>query len=182
MNIYQKIVSLKEELIPIGKIKREEIIAVVQPLLVKYNLVIKPDVDNYKYENQEASFKAIYEIVDAEDSNLESILIKVPAGGFDQEGKGRATYMASTGAYRQALQQIFSIPIEEDFALSNNNDFTQGNNEQDDFSVQHDFQDAQPTAQVTNGNSENSTQEQTNREVNVNELTDSDIDREFESF
>ena len=40
--IYQKIVNIMEELVPIGKIKREEITTVMQPLLVKHKIVIKP--------------------------------------------------------------------------------------------------------------------------------------------
>ena len=118
--IYQKIVNIMEELVPIGKIKREEITSIMQPLLAKYKLVIKPsEVIDYKHINQEASFKMKYEIVDADDSELQSIYLEVPGGGCDQESKGRATYMATTGAYRQALQQLFSIQILDELYQGN---------------------------------------------------------------
>lgn len=79
--IYQKIVSIMEELVPIGKIKRDEIVTVMQPLLVKYKIVVKPiEVIDYKCINQEASFKMKYEIVDAEDNELRSVLVELPAG------------------------------------------------------------------------------------------------------
>ena len=62
--IYQKIVNIMEELVPIGKIKREEITSIMQPLLAKYKLVIKPsEVIDYKHINQEASFKMKYETI-----------------------------------------------------------------------------------------------------------------------
>lgn len=79
--IYQKIVNIMEELVPIGKIKREEITTVMQPLLVKHKIVIKPqEVIDFKCINQEACFKMKYEIIDAEDNELKSILVELPAG------------------------------------------------------------------------------------------------------
>lgn len=79
--LYQKIINIMEELIPIGKIRRDEIATVMQPLLVKHKIVIKPqEVIDFKCINQEASFKMKYELVDAEDNELKSILIEVPAG------------------------------------------------------------------------------------------------------
>lgn len=79
--IYEKIVKIMDELIPIGKIKREDITSVMQPLLCKNKIVIKPsEVIDYKFVNQEASFKMKYEIIDAEDEELQSINIEVPGG------------------------------------------------------------------------------------------------------
>ena len=138
--IYQKIVNIMEELVPIGKIKREEITSIMQPLLAKYKLVIKPsEVIDYKHINQEASFKLKYEIVDAEDSELQSINLEVPGGGCDQESKGRATYMALTGAYRQALQQLFSIQIYDE--LYQGNVFNYENGSENVFPEIHEFKD-----------------------------------------
>ena len=138
--IYQKIVNIMEELVPIGKIKREEITSIMQPLLAKYKLVIKPsEVIDYKHINQEASFKLKYEIVDAEDSELQSINLEVPGGGCDQESKGRATYMALTGAYRQALQQLFSIQIYDE--LYQGNVFNYENSSENVFPEIHEFKD-----------------------------------------
>lgn len=138
--IYKKIVNIMEELVPIGKIKREEITSIMQPLLAKYKLVIKPsEVIDYKHINQEASFKLKYEIVDADDSELQSIYLEVPGGGCDQESKGRATYMALTGAYRQALQQLFSIQIFDE--LYQGNVFNAENSSEYNFPEVHEFKD-----------------------------------------
>lgn len=181
--LYEKIIKIMEELIPIGKIKREEISTVMQPLLAKYKLVIKPsEVIEYKYINQEASFKIKYEIIDAENNELKSILIEVPGGGFDQEGKGRATYMASTGAYRQALQQLFVIQIEDELSQINNNI---GSNIQEDFTSYHEFQDTEQNETISSENTqniENINNEQIIQSVNIEELTNNDIDREFANF
>lgn len=171
--IYQKIVNIMEELVPIGKIKREEITSIMQPLLAKYKLVIRPsEVIDYKYVNQEASFKLKYEIVDADDSELQSINLEVPGGGFDQEGKGRATYMATTGAYRQALQQLFAIQIVDELSQGNVTGFGADNSGENNFPVIHEFEDAKTNIPKQNQmpqttNTQNS-QEQT---VNSNEIT-----------
>lgn len=79
--IYQKIIDIMDELVPMGKIRREEITSVMQPLLAKHKLTIRPmEIADYKHINQEASFKVKYEIVDAEDSELQSIYVEVPGG------------------------------------------------------------------------------------------------------
>ena len=105
-----------------------------------------------------------YELIDTEDKELKSIIIQIPGGGFDQDGKGRATYMASTGAYRQALQQIFSIPIEEE-SQQNNVDY----NDLNGFSPFDEFQDSK-------------SKENINEEKSIEELTDEDIEAEFAKF
>ena len=93
--IYQKIINVMEDIIPLGKIKREDIVPKLLPILTKYKIAIRPaEVTDYKYMNQEASFIMKYELIDTEDKELKSIIIQIPGGGFDQDGKGRATYMA----------------------------------------------------------------------------------------
>lgn len=193
--IYNKVTEIMTELIPIGKIRREEITTVMQPLLAKYKLVLKPaEISEYKFANQESSFKVKYELVDAEDANLSSIMMEVPGGGSDQEGKGRSTYMASTGAYRQALQQLFAIQIEDELYQQNVNDFDNG---PDDFTPVHDFEDSeniQPkqvqnnvnnTNNINNANVlsiPNNTVVQNEPVLDMDNLTDTMIDEEFADF
>lgn len=179
--IYKKIVSIMKDLASNGKIKREEITTVIQALLTKYQLVIKPtEVMDYKFINQEASFKIKYEIVDAEDEALSSIFVEVPGGGFDQEGKGRATYMASTGAYRQALQQLFSIQIDEELIFKDNADIDGNEKNVEDFPMQFDdFQETETNSEITIDDKEKSN---TIEDKEVDELTMEDIDNEFADF
>ena len=81
--VYQKIIEIMEEIQAFGKIKREEIVPTLSPLLTKYKLSIKPaETNEYKYVNQEASFLAKYELVDTEDPELQSIIVEVPARRF----------------------------------------------------------------------------------------------------
>lgn len=106
--------------------------------------------------------------------------------GFDQEGKGRSTYMALTGAYRQALIQIFSIPTEDEFSQSNNNEHKLKQDEQDefeDFSSLDEFQEseANETPQVVNSKNLSS-EDIRNHNINVDEITVTDIDNEFANF
>lgn len=171
--IYQKIVNIMEELVPIGKIKREEITSIMQPLLAKYKLVIKPsEVIDYKHINQEASFKMKYEIVDAEDNELQSIYLEVPGGGFDQESKGRATYMALTGAYRQALQQLFSIQIFDELYQVNATGLGLDNSDENNFLAIHEFEDAKPNVLEQNSPAQTiNVQNPQNVIVNSNEIT-----------
>lgn len=78
--IYKKINEIMNEIIPLGKIKREEIVPKLLPLLAKYNIVIKPaEVTDYTYREQESSFISKYEIVDTEENELSSIIVQVPA-------------------------------------------------------------------------------------------------------
>lgn len=186
--LYQKIINIMEELIPIGRIRRDEITTVMQPLLVKHKIVVKPqEVIDFKCIDQGASFRMKYELIDAEDNELKSILIEVAAGGFDQEGKGRATYMALTGAYRQALQQIFSIQIEDELFQQSNNANIQNDNEQEGFSPL--FDDGQQSEPVTTNTNNNQNTQVTNiqnipnnQPVNPNEITNDYIDRELADF
>lgn len=164
--IYKKIVDIMNEIIPLGKIKREEIVPMLLPLLAKHKIAIKPaEVSDYKYSNQEASFLAKYELVDTED-NLESMIIQLPGGGCDSENKGRATYMASTGIYRQMLQQVFAIPIEEDNGVNTSQTRTEENSERNVYEFD----------EFANEN------EETQEQKDIAEFTDDDIDAEFAGF
>ena len=188
--IYEKIAEIMKELSTQEKIKREDITKVMQPLFAKYMLVLRPvEVVDYKFENQEASFKIKYELVDAEEkNNLQSIFLEVPGGGYDQEGKGRSTYMASTGAYRQAIQQLFAIQIEDELSQINSG-FTSDEN----APTFHEFQDSDKTDGKENtGNvidirnntnfTEQKQEKNDNTVSNMDEITDEEIDREFAEF
>ena len=184
--IYQKIVNIMEELVPIGKIKREEITSIMQPLLAKYKLVIKPsEVIDYKHINQEASFKLKYEIVDAEDSELQSINLEVPGGGCDQESKGRATYMALTGAYRQALQQLFSIQIYDE--LYQGNVFNYENSSENVFPEIHEFKDdkennVEQIRTVPTTNIQEETVVENRTIIETTEITEDYLENEFANY
>ncbi len=81
--IYKKIIEIMNEIATLGKIKRDEIVPTLLPLLAKYKMAIKPaTVSEYKYMNQEASFIAKYELVDTEDQELQSLMVEVPARRF----------------------------------------------------------------------------------------------------
>lgn len=185
--IYQKIAEIMMELSEIGKIKREEIVPIMLPLLAKNKIVIKPgEITDYKFIDNKSSFVASYELVDTEvqaeantndSSQYESIIVQLPAGGCDQEGKGRSTYMASTGVYRQVLQQVFAIPIlePEDENNNNNNNNNEVNNENinnENGSIQ-DFEEFEEDDSVT--------QNQENTKT-VEDLTVEDIDQQFANF
>ncbi len=78
--LYKKIIEIMTEIKSCGRIKREDIVPILLPLLAKYKISIKPaEVSDYKYINQEASFIVKYELVDTEDPELQSILVQVPA-------------------------------------------------------------------------------------------------------
>lgn len=95
--------------------------------------------------------------------------------------------MASTGAYRQALQQLFVIQIEDESYQQNSNE-TDGDNGSDDFTPLHDFEEPeQQQVQTTqsntnNANIQNNTIIQDNQELDMNNLTDTMIDEEFAEF
>lgn len=193
--IYNKISDIMNEIIPLGKIRREEIVSTLLPILAKHKIVIKPgEVKNYSYTKNESSFIVTYEVIDTEDPELKSILVEVPAGGRDTEEKGRSTYMASTGAYRQMFQQLFALPIEDELPdnsnNTNNNDFDNTNNANNDF-VLDEFQ-GDNTVDEANGtnitpdnqNMENNTTT-TNTNTNAKPISDftfDDIDEEFSNF
>lgn len=165
--IYEKISQIISEVSTMEKMRREEIVPKMLPLLAKYKIAIKPlEISDYHYKDDEASFIAKYELVDTEDSNLTSIIAQLPAGGCDSDKKGRATYMASTGVYRQLFQQIFAIPIIEDNIIENSN------NQEDD--LQPDFFDSN----VINS-------EPSNLEENKNKILDFpdvEFDQELKEF
>lgn len=191
--IYNKISDIMNEIIPLGKIRREEIVSTLLPILAKHKIVIKPgEIKNYSFMKNESSFIATYEVVDTEDPDLKSILVEVPAGGCDTEEKGRSTYMASTGAYRQMFQQLFALPIEDELPdnsnNTNNNDFDNTNNANNDF-VLDEFQ-GDNTVDETNGTNitpDNQNMENNNTTTNTNakpisDFTFDDIDEEFSNF
>lgn len=183
--VYQKIIQVMEEIQAFGKIKREEIVPTLLPLLTKYKLSIKPaEISDYKYINQESSFLAKYELVDTEDPELQSIIVEVPAGGFDSEKKGRSTYMATTGAYRQALQQIFVIPIEEDGDNVNQTNNTQNKENNKNSANNQNKQDSETDSisafDEFEGNIENTNEQSPQK--NVEDFTEDDIDAEFANF
>lgn len=191
--IYQKVSEIMLELSKKGKIRREEIVPTMLPLLAEKKLVIKPTVINdYKFEDNNASFLATYELVDTEtyedtrnrnsnnSSQYESIIVQLPAGGCDSEGKGRATYMASTGVYRQILQQIFAIAILEpddgyENFLENGNNSLSDNQENVDNEVDN-------SQEFDEFEDDNSTLQEENTTKTIYEMTDEDIDRQFESY
>ena len=191
--IYNKISDIMNEIIPLGKIKRDEIVSTLLPILAKYKIAIKPgEIKNYHYTKNESSFIVTYEIVDTEDPELKSILVEVPAGGCDTEEKGRSTYMASTGAYRQMFQQLFALPIEDELPdtsnNSNQNNLDNLNNTNNDF-VLDEFQDDN-IVDETNGtnitpdnqNLENNNTAISNTNKPISDFTFEDIDEEFSNF
>ena len=193
--IYNKISDIMNEIIPLGKIKRDEIVSTLLPILAKYKIAIKPgEIKNYHYARNEASFIVTYEIVDTEDPELKSILVEVPAGGCDTEEKGRSTYMASTGAYRQMFQQLFALPIEDELPdtsnNSNQNNLDNLNNTNNDF-VLDEFQDDNKVDETNgtnitpdNQNMENNNATTTISNTNkpISDFTFDDIDEEFSNF
>ena len=191
--IYNKISDIMNEIIPLGKIKRDEIVSTLLPILAKYKIAIKPgEIKNYHYTKNESSFIVTYEIVDTEDPELKSILVEVPAGGCDTEEKGRSTYMASTGAYRQMFQQLFALPIEDELPdtsnNSNQNNLDNLNNTNNDF-VLDEFQDDNKVDETNgtnitpdNQNLENNNTAISNTNKPISDFTFDDIDEQFSNF
>lgn len=193
--IYNKISDIMNEIIPLGKIKRDEIVSTLLPILAKYKIAIKPgEIKNYHYTKNESSFIVTYEIVDTEDPELKSILVEVPAGGCDTEEKGRSTYMASTGAYRQMFQQLFALPIEDELPdtsnNSNQNNLDNLNNTNNDF-VLDEFQDDNKVDETNGTNitpdnenleNNNATTTISNTNKPISDFTFDDIDEEFSNF
>ncbi len=191
--IYNKISDIMNEIIPLGKIKRDEIVSTLLPILAKYKIAIKPgEIKNYHYTKNESSFIVTYEIVDTEDPELKSILVEVPAGGCDTEEKGRSTYMASTGAYRQMFQQLFALPIEDELPdtsnNSNQNNLDNLNNTNNDFALDE-FQDDNKVDETNgtnitpdNQNLENNNTAISNTNKPISDFTFEDIDEEFSNF
>ena len=193
--IYNKISDIMNEIIPLGKIKRDEIVSTLLPILAKYKIAIKPgEIKNYHYTKNESSFIVTYEIVDTEDPELKSILVEVPAGGCDTEEKGRSTYMASTGAYRQMFQQLFALPIEDELPdtsnNSNQNNLDNLNNTNNDFALDE-FQDDNKVDETNGTNitpdnenleNNNATTTISNTNKPISDFTFDDIDEEFSNF
>ena len=119
--IGEKIIQIMSEIEPIQKTeldeeknykfaKSEEIIGMVNPLLVKYKVIIVPlKVVNFLPQGNKVFLTMKYQFIDVEDPNRDCIEIEIPGSGYDE--KGRAVYAALTGAYRYAMQEVFAIPV-----------------------------------------------------------------------
>ena len=119
--IGEKIIKIMSEIEPIKKTeldeeknykfaKSEDIIAMVQPLLVKYKVIILPlKVVNFSAQGNKVFLTMKYQFIDVDDQNKDCIEVEIPGSGYDE--KGRAVYAALTGAYRYAMQEVFAIPV-----------------------------------------------------------------------
>lgn len=135
--IGEKIINIMSEIKPIEKTevddeqnykfaKSEDIIAMVQPLLIKYKVIILPKkITRFSQQGNKVYLSMIYEFIDIEERD--SIEVEIPGSGYDE--KGRAIYAALTGAYRYAMQEVFAIPIVDE--IRNDNSKQDGNEEQD---------------------------------------------------
>ena len=127
--IGEKIIKIMAEIQPIEKTeldedknyktpKSDEIIAMVNPLLVKHKVIILPiKVTNFVPQGNKIFLTMKYQFIDIEDPQRDCIEVEIPGGGFDE--KGRAVYAALTGAYRYAMQEAFAIPIKDEVKNSN---------------------------------------------------------------
>lgn len=127
--IGEKIIKIMGEIQPIEKTeldeeknyktpKSDEVIAMVNPLLVKHKVIILPiKVTNFVPQGNKIFLTMKYQFIDIEDPQRDCIEVEIPGGGFDE--KGRAVYAALTGAYRYAMQETFAIPIKEEVKNSN---------------------------------------------------------------
>lgn len=129
--IGDKIIKIMSEIKPIEKTgvdeekkykfaKSEDIIAMVNPLLVKYKVIIVPvKVVNFSAQGHKVFITMKYQFIDVETPEKETIEVEIPGSGFDE--KGRAVYAALTGAYRYAMQEVFAIPIVDEIRNDNSN-------------------------------------------------------------
>lgn len=130
--IGEKIIQIMSEIKPIQKTeldeeknykfaKSEEIIEMVNPLLVKYKVIILPlKVVNFSAQGNKVFLTMKYQFIDVEDSNKDCIEVEIPGSGYDE--KGRAVYAALTGAYRYAMQEVFAIPVVDEIKNDNSSD------------------------------------------------------------
>ncbi len=137
--IGEKIIQIMSEIKPIQKTeldeeknykfaKSEEIIEMVNPLLVKYKVIILPlKVVNFSSQGNKVFLTMKYQFIDVEDPNKDCIEVEIPGSGYDE--KGRAVYAALTGAYRYAMQEVFAIPVVDEIKNDNSSD-TEENNEE----------------------------------------------------
>lgn len=140
--IGEKIIQIMSEIEPIQKTevdeeknykfaKSEEIIEMVNPLLVKYKVIILPvKVVNFSTQGNKVFLTMKYQFIDVEDSNKDCIEVEIPGSGYDE--KGRAVYAALTGAYRYAMQEVFAIPVVDEIKNDNSSDTEDSNNSDGD--------------------------------------------------
>lgn len=138
--IGEKIIQIMSEIKPIQKTeldeeknykfaKSEEIIEMVNPLLVKYKVIILPlKVVNFSSQGNKVFLTMKYQFIDVEDPNKDCIEVEIPGSGYDE--KGRAVYAALTGAYRYAMQEVFAIPVVDEIKNDNSSDTEENNDEE----------------------------------------------------
>lgn len=86
--------------------------------------------------------------------------------------------MASTGAYRQVLQQVFAIPIEDENTINNSLEQIPNNNKENDnednnddgFSEFNEFADNESENNIVSG------------DVDAENMTEEFIEQEFANF
>lgn len=134
--IGEKIIKIMSEIKPIEKTeldeekkykfaKAEDIIAMVQPLLIKYKVIILPlKIINFAQQGNKVYLTMKYQFIDVEAPEKDAIEVEIPGSGYDE--KGRAVFAALTGAYRYAMQEVFAIPIVDEIR----NDSSKNNNEE----------------------------------------------------
>lgn len=146
--IAEKILKIMEEVEPVIRLDDdqygvEKAIAVIHPLLVKYKVMILPKkILNCTTvnSNKNANIGIIYQFIDVETENKESIEIEMLAGGYDETGV-RTIYNALSGAYRYALQQVFAFTVKEKEENNNSKNSNKNeNNEQINQSKQVDIE------------------------------------------
>lgn len=138
--IGEKIIKIMSEIEPIKKTeldeeknykfaKSEDIIAMVQPLLVKYKVIILPlKVVNFSAQGNKVFLTMKYQFIDVDDQNKDCIEVEIPGSGYDE--KGRAVYAALTGAYRYAMQEVFAIPVVDEIKNDNSSDTEENNDDE----------------------------------------------------
>lgn len=150
--IGEKIIQIMSEIKPIQKTeldeeknykfaKSEEIIGMVNPLLVKYKVIIVPlKVVNFLPQGNKVFLTMKYQFIDVEDPNRDCIEIEIPGSGYDE--KGRAVYAALTGAYRYAMQEMFAIPVIDEIKNDKENSFEDNseNRKQQEENITNDVQ------------------------------------------
>lgn len=142
--IGEKIIKIMSEIKPIEKTeldeeknykfaKAEDIIAMVQPLLIKYKVIILPlKVINYSQRDTKVYLTMKYQFIDVEAPEKDAIEIEIPGSGYDE--RGRAVFAALTGAYRYAMQQVLAIPIVDEIRNDNSKNEDEENSEIEDIS------------------------------------------------
>lgn len=127
--IAEKIIKIMEEVQPVIQLDDdqygvEKAIQVIHPLLIKHKVIILPlKILNCSTSNsnKSANIGILYQFIDAESKEKESIEVEILGGGFDEKGN-RAIYNALSGAYRYALQQVFAFTVKDREEIEKDND------------------------------------------------------------